>query len=183
MHQTQEVELPYGPEACLANSQKNCATRQNYCRMLPSFGRLSTDAMDQLDHDLLHLLTQDARMPATDLAARLNVSRATIQNRIARLKHAGAITRFTVERSPASEDTAISAFTLLRVKPGDSRPFVAALKRLPEITDIHSLSGSFDFVVESRTASVTKLDGLLEKIRMMPQVAHTETSIRLSRMR
>jgi len=37
--------------------------------------------------------------------------------------------------------------------------------------------------VESRTASVAKLDALLEKIRMLPQVAHTETSIRLSRMR
>ena len=139
--------------------------------------------MDQLDHDLLHLLTQDARMPATDLATRLEVSRATVQNRIARLKHSGTIARFTVERGPSGEDTAISAFTLLRVKPGDSRPFVAALKRLTEVTDIHSLSGSFDFVVESRTASVAKLDALLEKIRMLPQVAHTETSIRLSRMR
>lgn len=138
--------------------------------------------MDQLDQNLLHLLARDARAPATELAARLGVSRATVQNRIARLRHTGVIARFTVERGGEGEETTISAFTLLRVKPGDSRPFVAALKRLAEVTDVHTLSGSWDFVVESRTASVRKLDALLEKIRMLPQVAHTETSIRLNRM-
>ncbi len=138
--------------------------------------------MDQLDHDLLQNLLHDARMPITDLAKRLKVSRATIQNRIAKLKHQGVIARFTVELGVADEDRLISAFTLVRLNANDNRVTVAALKKVSSVFEVHSLSGSFDLVVELRTRSLAKLDSVLDKIREMPDVRDTETSIRLNRV-
>lgn len=136
--------------------------------------------MDNLDHRLLHLLTKDARAKVTDLAHALNVSRGTIQNRIERLLHTKVIHRFTVERGASDDDHQISAFTLIRLKADDARVTLASLRRIEAIIDIHTLSGNFDIVLELRTASLKRLDGVLDQIRALPDVAETQSHIRLS---
>ncbi len=136
--------------------------------------------MDDLDHKLLHLLTKDARASVTDLAVALNVSRGTVQNRIDKLRHTKVIHRFTVELGQSEEDHQISAFTLIRLRADDTRVALAALRRIAAITDIHTLSGNFDFVVELRTSSLKRLDLVLDEIRALPDVAETQSHIRLS---
>ncbi|WP_372885640.1 Lrp/AsnC family transcriptional regulator [Shimia sp.] len=136
--------------------------------------------MDDLDHKLLHLLTKDARASVTDLAAALNVSRGTVQNRIDKLRHAKVIHRFTVELGQSAEDHQVSAFTLIRLRADDTRVALAALRRIAAITDIHTLSGNFDIVAELRTASLKRLDQVLDEIRALPDVAETQSHIRLS---
>ena len=56
--------------------------------------------MDELDRNLLVLLRQNARTPAAALAKTLKVSRATVQNRIDRMRDRGDIFGFTL-RGPA----------------------------------------------------------------------------------
>ena len=136
--------------------------------------------MDDLDHKLLHLLTKDARASATDLAQTLKVSRGTIQNRIDKLLHTNVINRFTVELGQSEEDHQISALTLIRLKADDGRATVVSLKRIEAIKDIHTLSGNFDIVVELRTSSLKRLDGILDQIRALPEVAETQSQIRLA---
>ena len=53
--------------------------------------------MDDTDRELLRVLSLDARRPAAELARELGVSRATVQNRIEKLKNSGIIKGFTVE--------------------------------------------------------------------------------------
>ena len=136
--------------------------------------------MDDLDHRLLQLLTKNARMSATELARALGTSRGTVQNRIERLQHQKIITRFTVELSPDAQDTQVSAFTLIRLKADDGKATKQSLRRIPAILDIHTLSGSFDLVAEVRAASLSDLDGVLDRIRALPEVAETQSHIRLS---
>jgi len=111
----------------------------------------------------------------------LRVSRGTVQNRIDKLVHTKVIHRFTVELGQSEEDHQISAFTLIRLKADDGKVTQAALRRMDAITDIHTLSGNFDIVVELRTSSLKRLDGLLDRIRALPDVAETQSHIRLSR--
>lgn len=136
--------------------------------------------MDDLDHKLLHLLTKDARESVTNLAQALGVSRGTVQNRIDKLLHTKVINRFTVELGDSEDDHQISALTLIRLKADDERVTLAALRRMDAIKDIHTLSGNFDIVVEIRTSSLKRLDQILDKIRMLPEVAETQSQIRLS---
>ena len=57
--------------------------------------------MDDLDRRLLALLRADSRAPVATLAARLKVSRGTVQNRIDRMmRPGGAIQGFTVRTRP-----------------------------------------------------------------------------------
>ncbi|WP_127114419.1 Lrp/AsnC family transcriptional regulator [Shimia sediminis] len=136
--------------------------------------------MDDLDNRLLRLLTKDARASATDLAAALNVSRGTVQNRIDKLVHTRVISRFTVELGESEEDHQISAFTLIRLKADDGKVTIAGLRRIEEIVDVHTLSGAFDIVVDLRTSSLKRLDAVLDRIRALPDVAETQSHIRLS---
>ncbi|PLS21335.1 Lrp/AsnC family transcriptional regulator [Neptunicoccus cionae] len=135
--------------------------------------------MDEIDQRLLTLLGKDARTSASDLAAKLKVSRGTVQNRIGRMQDQGIIKRFTVELGNGQQDQQISAFTLIRVAADDGKLAIAALKRIEGVMDISTLSGEFDLVVELRTGSLRELDSLLDKIRAIKDVAQTQSHIRL----
>lgn len=138
--------------------------------------------MDDTDRGLLRILMQDGRRSVSDLASDLGVSRATVQNRIARMADRGTIAKFTVELGPDDEEAVISAFCLLKLIANDTRPTAAALRKIEGTGDIHSLSGSFDMIVEIRTHSLKKLDEILDDIRRVPDVAETISSLRLAKV-
>jgi DNA-binding Lrp family transcriptional regulator len=137
--------------------------------------------VDELDRDLLQLLTQDARASATDLAQRLQVARGTIQNRIDKFLRQGVIRRFTVELGNANEDYQVSAFSLIKLASGDGRPATKSIRKIHGVIDIHTLSGPFDMVAEIRTSSLGRLDQILDEIRRVPDVAETQSHIRLAK--
>ncbi|MEM9604505.1 MAG: Lrp/AsnC family transcriptional regulator [Pseudomonadota bacterium] len=136
--------------------------------------------MDDLDHALLQRLTRNARAPAAALAKALKVSRGTVQNRIDKLIAAGVIERFTVALGPAAADRQVSAFALIKLTASDDRDTRAALLRIDAVTDIHTLSGPFDLVVDLRVDTLTRLDSTLDRIRVLPAVADTQCHIRLA---
>ena len=138
--------------------------------------------MDDIDRNLLRTLERDGRRSVSDLASEFGVSRATVQNRIARMLDRGTIARFTVELGPDEAENTVSAFCLLKLVANDTRPTVAALRKIAGTGDIHSLSGSFDMIVEIRTHSLKKLDEILDDIRRVPDVAETVSSLRLARV-
>lgn len=135
--------------------------------------------MDELDKKLLLLLTKDARAPAADLARALNVSRGTIQNRIDKMTHLGVIERFTIEFGKGETGSQVSAFALIHLNADDDAVVKASLRRIEEVTQISTLSGAFDLVIELRCASLERLDIVLDQIRKMPDVADTQSHIRL----
>lgn len=136
--------------------------------------------MDSLDQSLLHLLIKNARMPVSDLAKSLMVSRGTVQNRIAKLLQRKVIHRFTVQLGEAEVDHQINAFTLVKFKANKNLPSLSAIRKIPAVIDIHSLSGRFDYVVEIRTSSLPQLDGVLDDIREIDDVAETQSHLRLA---
>ena len=59
-----------------------------------------TDTIDSTDQRLIALLRHDARLSVAALAAKLGVSRGTVNNRIAKLEAAGVIVGYTVQLRP-----------------------------------------------------------------------------------
>lgn len=135
--------------------------------------------MDDLDRKLLLRLTKNARTPASDLARDLGVSRGTVQNRIDKLTHLGVIERFTVELGHRNGEDQVSAFALVHTKASDDQVVRASLKRIAEVAQVSSLSGGFDLVIELRCDSLERLDTVLDNIRTLPDVADTQSHIRL----
>ena len=137
--------------------------------------------MDDLDRQLLALLRADSRAPVASLAARLKVSRSTVQNRIDRMmRPGGAIQGFTVRTRPEMEDSRIRAIMGIAIEGERSAAVIKALRGLPEVDKVHTTNGRWDLIAELDTATLAEFSRTLDQIRMIEGIASTETSILLA---
>lgn len=144
--------------------------------------KMPNRALDDVDSRLIALLRNDARQTAIELARRLGVSRATVQNRIERLVRDRVILGFTLRLDPGSERQVVRALTSIEIRSGDIRQVVAELRGIPEALAIYSTNGRWDIVVELVTEDLAQLDLVLGQIRGIVGVSHSETSILLTRL-
>lgn len=137
-------------------------------------------AFDSMDRELIALLRRDGRAPLSKLATVLNVSRGTVQNRLDRLLDSGAVLGFTVRvRQDVQADT-IRAIMSIEVVGKSTSQVIKSLRRLPELSALHTTNGAWDLVAEIQTGSLAEFDGVLREVRMIDGVLNSETSILLS---
>ena len=138
--------------------------------------------LDDTDRRLIALLRDDARRPASGLAAALGVSRGTVQNRIARLLREGVIQGFTLRLGPEADraGAAVRAVMAMEIRGRSAAAVLRALKGFPEVRALHTTNGRWDVIAELAAESLEAFDRALERIRMLEGVANTETNILLS---
>ncbi|MBB3711913.1 DNA-binding Lrp family transcriptional regulator [Limimaricola variabilis] len=136
---------------------------------------------DPTDRRLLSLLQQDARMPVVALAAELGISRATVSARIERLRASGAIRRFTVELGAPDADDMVRAVMLIELQGPQARGVAARLRRMRQVSELHSTNGAWDLVARIEVASLAEFDQVLNDIREIPGVLNSETCLLLGR--
>jgi len=136
--------------------------------------------MDDLDRKLLALLRADAREPASSLAAKLKVSRGTVQNRIERMIARGVIQGFTVRTRPELEAQRVRAIMSIAIEGERSGAVIKALKGFPQVDKIHTTNGRWDLVAELVTADLAEFSATLDGVRTIEGIASTETSLLLA---
>lgn len=136
--------------------------------------------MSDTDRQLIALLRDNARMSVTELAQRLRVSRATVQNRIDKLEQGGVIIGYTVRLKPEAEGHRIRAWMGIAVEGNKAQAVLQALRGEPHVYALHSTNGRWDIVTELRADTLEQFDRVLGRIRLIPGIAATETSILLS---
>src|SRR5690606_22412351 len=98
------------------------------------------------DEALLSVLREDARASAADIARRLQLSRTTVQSRIDRLERQGVIAGYTVRIADDFEANRIRALIMVTVLPKQMPAVVAALREMPAVRLLQSVSGMWDLV-------------------------------------
>ena len=136
--------------------------------------------MDDFDHRLLGLLRHDGRRSISDLASKLGASRATVRARIERLERSGDIVGYTVILRADAVSLPVRGITLIEVEGRAADRVVDTLAGIPEITAVHTTNGKWDLVVELGAQSLTDLDIVLRRIRMIPGVTSSETNLLLA---
>jgi DNA-binding Lrp family transcriptional regulator len=136
--------------------------------------------MDALDRQLVALLRENARASTAELGRRLGLSRTTVQSRIERLERRGVITGYAARLSDAHERGLVRAHVLITATPKVAARVEAALREIPEVRTLHSVSGPFDMIALIAAPSVSELDGLIDGIGAMDGVERTLSSIILS---
>ncbi len=136
--------------------------------------------MDEGDRRLLSLLRENARASTAALARELKVSRTTVQSRIARLERSKVIAGYTVRTSEAHERGTIRAMVMITVAPKQSAGVEAAVRRMPDVRALHSVSGPFDMIAEAATPSIGDMDALIDRIGALDGVERTTSSVILS---
>jgi Transcriptional regulators len=136
--------------------------------------------MDDLDEHLLARLRENARAPVAELARALGLSRTTVQSRLARLERSGVIAGYSVKLAPAYAAGRVQAFIMLTVEPKQAAAVTAALKRMPGVTRLQSVSGPFDMIATAEAAGVAEMDAIIDEIGAVKGVERTNTSLVLS---
>ena len=136
--------------------------------------------LDDLDRQMLAQLAQNARLPVAALAKRLGIARSTAQARLDRLEVSGVIAGYTLRLGEAARASRVHATVLLGIEPRTNAQVLQRLRVIPEVTLAHNTTGRFDLIVILATASTEELDGILDRIGMIPGVKSSETLIHLS---
>ena len=136
--------------------------------------------MDDLDQRLLVLLRHNGRRSISDLAVELRVSRATVRARIERMERQGDIVGYTVILRADAVSLPVRGVTLIEVEGRAADRVVDALGGVAEVTAVHTTNGKWDLVVELGAQSLTDLDAVLRRIRLIPGVTTSETNLLLA---
>jgi DNA-binding Lrp family transcriptional regulator len=136
--------------------------------------------MDDLDQRLLVLLRHNGRRSISDLALELSVSRATVRARIERMERQGDIVGYTVILRADAVSLPVRGITLIEVEGRAADRVVDALGGVAEVTAVHTTNGKWDLVAELGAQSLTELDAVLRRIRLIPGVTSSETNLLLA---
>ena len=136
--------------------------------------------MDDLDEHLLTRLRDNARAPVAELARALGLSRTTVQSRLARLERSGVIAGYAVKLAGAYEAARVQAYVMLTIEPKQAAAVSAALKRMPGVRRLESVSGPFDMIVTIDAGGVAEMDAVIDEIGAVKGVERTNSSLVLS---
>lgn len=132
------------------------------------------------DRELLSVLRENARASTAQIARRLGLSRTTVQSRIERLERQGTIAGYTVRVRDDLEASQVRAHIMVTVFPKQMPSVVRALQDMPELRELHSLSGPFDLVAIGLVPTVGDMDVLTDRIGAVEGVERTTSSLVLS---
>jgi DNA-binding Lrp family transcriptional regulator len=136
--------------------------------------------MDDLDRNILGLLSADARMSVATLARRLKVARSTIQARLERLGTGGIIAGSTLKLGERPRGGGLRAWVLLTIDPRAQAATLPRLKPIPEIGRVSTPSGGFALLRRAAAPTTAVLDGVLDQIGGLTGVKSSESLIHLS---
>ncbi|BAL93649.1 Lrp/AsnC family transcriptional regulator [Rubrivivax gelatinosus] len=135
---------------------------------------------DQMDRDLIALLQANARESTAELARKLGVARTTVIARLERLERSGVIVGYTVRLGLDEAERGVQAWVGITTEPKSARDVTRRLAALPELRQLCSVSGEFDYLALIRTDSTARLDTLLDEIGEIDGVTKTTTSVVLA---
>lgn len=137
--------------------------------------------LDRYDIAILEVLSGDGRMPVTDLARRIGLSKTPTQTRLRRLVEEGFITGFRAVLDPAKLGHDHVAFVEVKLTDTTERAlaaFNAAVRKMPEVEQCHMIAGAFDYLLKVRTRDIRAYRRVLgEKISALPFVGSTSTHV------
>lgn len=139
------------------------------------------DPLDQIDRKILEVLSRDGRLPVTELAAMVGLSKTPCQSRLKRLQLHGYIQGFRAILNPAKLNLDHVAFAEVKLRDTSERAlsaFNAAVLKVPEIEQCHMIAGSFDYLLKIRTKDIKAYRQVLgETISTLPHVGSTSTHV------
>ncbi len=136
--------------------------------------------LDPTDRALLNLLRENARASVVELARKLGLSRTTVQSRLQRLEANKAVLGYTVVVPDTTEGALVRAHVMITAKPKSGAAIEAALRRMPDVRALHSVSGPFDLIAIVAARSIGELDIAIDRIGAIDGVERTTSAIVLS---
>jgi DNA-binding Lrp family transcriptional regulator len=136
--------------------------------------------IDDLDARLLRELDASPRAGVLELSRRLGVARGTVQARLDRLAERGVIASFAPTIDPVALGYEVTAFATLEIRQGRGRAVLEHLESIPEVLEVHTITGPGDMLCRVVARSNDDLQRVLDRVTEFPEIVRTSTVIALS---
>ncbi len=143
-------------------------------------GEARQRAIDELDARLLRELDEAPRAGVLELSRRLGVARGTVQARLDRLVQRGVIASFAPTLDPPALGYQVTAFVTLEISQGRGKAVLDHLSRIPEVLEVHTITGQGDMLCRLVARSNDDLQHVLDRLTESPEIVRTSTVIALS---
>mgnify|MGYP001117229359 CR=1 FL=1 len=136
--------------------------------------------LDRTDLRLLTALAQEPRATIVALAEKLRLSRNTVQARMAKLEKCGAILSYERSYSPEPWGFPLQAFVSIGVQQTKLPRITEELQRIPEVLQVHGLSGPVDLLALVACRNTAHLFDLDARILTIDGIERAETALVMS---
>lgn len=134
--------------------------------------------VDAVDAAIVELFTAEPGIGVLECSRRLKIARATVQGRLDRLQSGGVITGIIPHIDPAALGYPIITFCSIEIAQGIGHGVVFnAISEIPEILEMHTVSGASDILVKIVAKSTRDLQLVLDALSQTPGVARTSSVI------
>jgi Lrp/AsnC family transcriptional regulator for asnA, asnC and gidA len=141
--------------------------------------RTPTVPLDDVDRQILILLSQDSRRSQRALARELGMSAPAVGERIGRLERLGVIRGYGVRLDWSAAGFPMSVFLIITAVQGyQQSAIVEKIANIPELEELNIVTGAIDILARFRVRDHAHLRQLImEHVWKIEGVHRTETSL------
>jgi len=135
--------------------------------------------LDYLDQEIIKKLSENGRLPFSELAKELKISNSLVHLRIRKLQESGIITGFSVKLN--AKEIGFETITYTGIATKEARyaySISEQLKNIPEVVECHWVSGKYALFIKIVAANNEELRKVLyEQIHNIEGVGGTDSFI------
>ena len=141
-------------------------------------------AMDATDAQIVRALYTNGRATQEQIARQVCLSRPAVHERIKRLETSGVIGGYKAQVDWRKTGQSLTTFIWIRTSGGKLQDMADAILELSSddtfVEECHLVTGEWCLLLKARTVSTTTLQHLINRLREMPRVRNTMTTVVLS---
>lgn len=123
--------------------------------------------MDKLDRKILELLQQDGALTAAEVADRVGLSKAPCWRRIKKLQDEGVVKQTVALLDARALNVGTTVFVMLKTAKHNQAwfdKFVSVVRDIPEVTEIHRMSGDVDYLMRIVVPDIDAYDVVYKRL-------------------
>ncbi len=151
-----------------------------YFLIAPTALHTMTHNLDHVDLRLLAALRDTLRPTHSAIARLVNIARGTVYSRLERLEADGIITGYQPKLDPRQAGFDVVAFATLEISQGTHDATTAALASIPEVLEIHTITGVGDLLCRIVAHSNDHLHQILQTVTSIPTVSRSSSQLALA---
>ena len=136
---------------------------------------------DGIDARIISALGADGRRSYAEVGAEVGLSTAAVHERVKKMLDKGVIRRFSISVDPERVGLNFTAFVAIRNDGGiHCRDVAPRLRAMPQVEELHSVAGEYDFLAKIRTTHARALEDVIYQIKAIEGVARTTSTVVLN---
>ena len=135
-------------------------------------------ALDTIDVKILEALQENARVSISELSKQVNLSLSAVSERLKKLENSNIIEQYTTVLNPVAMEKELSAIMMISMgDPSDAEQFRRMVAEQDEILECYFITGTYDYALKITTKNMASLEDLMNRIKSINSIIHTETSV------